>query len=349
MPRSVFFIPTASNILWTAGKLALDDTELDDVNNQEKYLKNVGGNLTWVAFPIPDISTLTSAEDGYSIVYDHTTTSFIMRDLRPAWNPEFDTSVRFWFDLSNATTMSFNGTNNTLSSLVPVLSSGGNFNLTGVNTSATAIKHSLVEDGRKALEFTAYDQGLQFPANLIGDGSSSFMLFFMVKDSDFGTWDYLLSKDQYNVNTDLSVRTINVTLGGIPNISIRTPGPHQPSGSGMGENDTAVVGSTYPYLFCFVYDKENQQCKHYINGVETTSLSNVTSFNLDTTRTTVLCTTGVNANSNLTLDGFLYQVSMTNNITESNRQKWEWYLTHKYNIHQHMLPSAHPFYNTTPK
>lgn len=346
MPRSVFYIPTGSNIVWAGQKTALDDAELDDVDNQDKYLKNVGGNLTWIALPIPDISTLTSAEDGFSIVYDHGTTSFVMRDQRPAWNPEFDTNLRFWFDLSNASTMTFNGPNSNLDTLQPVLSSGGNFDLTGVNNSTTAIQHSTVEDGKKALEFTAFDQGLQFPANLIGDGSASFMLFFMVKDSNMATWDYLLHKDQADFSTELTIRTIATNTGN-GTITVRSQGPHH--GGQFGENDTAVVGLTYPYLFCFVYDKENQQCKHYINAVETSSVSSVTSFSLNTTKTTLLCTTGINANTNQTLDGFLYQVSMTNNITESNRQKWEGYFAHKYNINTNILPGAHPFYNSTPK
>ena len=347
MPRSVFFIPTASNILWTAEKLALDDTELEDVDNQDKYLKNVGGNLTWIALPIPDISTLTSAEDGFSIVYDHATTSFVMRDNRPAWNPEFDTNLRFWFDLSNVSTMTFNGPNSNLDSLTPVLSSGGNFDLIGVNSSSTPMVHSTVEDGKKALELTANDQGLHFPADLIGDGSSSFMLFFMVKDRVPATWDYLLNKDGADYQTELTVRSIhtNTTTG---TLYVMTQGPHAPHPTNVS-TPNYTVGVTYPYIYCFLYDDANDEVRQYLNGELVTTTTGVTSFTLNTTKTTLVCTHTIAGSGNQNLDGWLYNFAQTNNITDSNRQKWEGYLAHKYNLNTNILPGTHPFYNSAPK
>ena len=336
MPRSVFFIPTASNILWSDKKLALDDTELEDVDNQDKYLKNVGGNLTWIALPIPDISTLTSAEDGFSIVYDHASTSFVMRDQRVPWDPTRDSQIRYWFDLSNESKMTFTGPSSGLDSLSATVTDGSNYNLTGVNSSPTPIQLADVEGGKKALQFNAYSQGLQFPGNLLGDGSTSFMLVMMVKDEDTATWDYYLTKSDGVTGDMLAIR--GVQSGGL---DYRIEGKFN-----TGSTTLQSFGLS---ILCVVYDSDANTLKLYNNGTEFYSGTSVDLSGLNTVKTTIVANTSSSGNTNQSFDGLLYQFAQSSNISDSNRQKFEGYFARLYGLQETLLPGAHPYFTNVPK
>lgn len=51
MPRSISFIPTSANIVYTAEQAAVGAIEVANSANFNKYLKNVDGTLTWISLP----------------------------------------------------------------------------------------------------------------------------------------------------------------------------------------------------------------------------------------------------------------------------------------------------------
>jgi hypothetical protein len=102
MPRSISYVPTAANIVYAGTPQAmLASSELSNGANQNKFLKNVTGNLTWIALPLP--ATGNAADDGKQLVYDHATQSFVLRQILPLYDAKGD-SQRLWLYEFSAST-----------------------------------------------------------------------------------------------------------------------------------------------------------------------------------------------------------------------------------------------------
>lgn len=100
-----FYAPSSGeNVSWgNTAYNALNLGEIENVSNNNKFIKNVSGNCQWVLVPIPDVSTLTASDNDKQLVYDHSTQSFILKQLLPLYDAKSD-SQRLWLYEFSAST-----------------------------------------------------------------------------------------------------------------------------------------------------------------------------------------------------------------------------------------------------
>ena len=68
---------TSANIVYTEPNQALGPDSITNASNYNKFAKNVGGNVNWVALPLPDVTTTPSTQDQYAVVFDFASQSFV--------------------------------------------------------------------------------------------------------------------------------------------------------------------------------------------------------------------------------------------------------------------------------
>lgn len=337
MPRSIFYIPTSSNIPFVNAKEQLDDANIEDVANDGKFLKNVSGAVQWIALPIPDISTLTSAEDQFCIVYDHATTSFIMKDLRTVWTPLVDTQIKWWFDMGDASTMTFANPNSSLSQL-RVAGGSSVYNSTSVfgGTTTPLILQPGI-NGTQALRFTnTMNHGIQLPIGSLNTADGSFMMCWVMK---FTVYEF--------INVIGTVNAGSLRLFIIPTTSFGGAITLQFQGwdSGVDTNYTTNPTLFTENIYSMYFDQPNSKVRFYVNGTQWGSDITVTGYTDDATNAISI---GSFSTSGDSFDGLFYQLAFSNNATVENRQRYEGYFAHKYNLLS-LLPVDHPYKTAVPK
>lgn len=84
---------TSTNILFTGVNQAIGPDAISNTSNYNKFLKNNGGNASWVSLPLPDVTTVPSTQDQFAVVFDFASQSFILRKIPIPYNALIDSKV----------------------------------------------------------------------------------------------------------------------------------------------------------------------------------------------------------------------------------------------------------------
>jgi hypothetical protein len=125
--------PTSQNIVYTGSNTMLDPMQEAITANQNKFLKNISGNLSWASLPIPDVSTLTSAQDKFVLTFDYASQSYLLRYLAIPYQATTDAKCIYIFIPTNAST-TFSGS--TLTKISNLSSTGTSKDCTDIRRGA---------------------------------------------------------------------------------------------------------------------------------------------------------------------------------------------------------------------
>lgn len=146
MPRSVVFIPTTANIIYTPQQEAISINSLNTITNQGKYLRNIAGTLTYVNLPVPDVATVPSTQNNYVLAFDYANQTFKLVYVPIPYNLLADTNVRYSF-LPDSTNTTF--TSGSLSLIQNTSTRGSLYNIANI----TMGNNVVLDTGSKGLKF----------------------------------------------------------------------------------------------------------------------------------------------------------------------------------------------------
>lgn len=109
MSMSYYVPPSTDSIVWATTHAPLDPDNW--TSNQKKLVQvnNTGTGLQFtLPFPLP--VELGAPDDQKTLVYDHATTSFILK-APTLWTIQYDSQKRFWFDFTDEITYTVDGSN----------------------------------------------------------------------------------------------------------------------------------------------------------------------------------------------------------------------------------------------
>lgn len=229
MSISRFQKATSTNIVYTGPNEALGPTAITNASNFNKFAKNDGGNVVWIALPLPDVNATTADQDQYAVVFDFASKSFVLRRIPIPYNLLIDTNVRYAF-IPDSTSTTF--TTGSLSQVRNLGITGSTYNINNIQMG----NNTVLDTGSKGLKFngvTLMSLTGAFPST----ANNAFV--FAIKEAWAGSTDpstlmRSMAPGATNTNADVNLQfyyngtnaTANITVlnNGFSNTSIPQSG-----------------------------------------------------------------------------------------------------------------------------
>lgn len=331
MPRSISYVPTAANIVYAGTpQAALESSVLSNVANQDKFLKNVTGNLTWIALPLPAVGN--ASDDGKQLVYDHATLSFVLRQILPLYDAKGD-SQRLWlYEFS-------------LSLFVPNTSIAEAGGKTGFNIT-TMYGTTTLADSNRAISITnASGGGFLIPNGKPSAYTSNWAVTYMLKSNLAGQ----------PINTNIQLVTgnnfINNYIYGLSN-NVNQSYVHVDNDAGAPSAYSSPYGPTIDVylpqnaISIITYANIDGRFYYYLNGVK---LIDVAFANVLSSIGNVSFSGAPSTNANQ-FAGLTYGICAIQDATISKIQKVEGYFKHnsRFTGLTITLDGSHPYSTVAP-
>ena len=164
MSLSYFSPQVALNIQWEGQYNALSLNELNNISNNQKYLKNDNGDLSWNG-ELP-IAPNDITKNDYQLVYDFPTNSFKLKNLLPLYDVRGDNNRLYIYQFSPST---FTGGT--------IYEAGGK---TAFNTSTLYGTFALTDNNRGVLMNNNSLAGFKIPNGKNSGYSKNWSISFMI-------------------------------------------------------------------------------------------------------------------------------------------------------------------------